>query len=140
MMGVSLNIAYRRFWGYRLIDETPYFPTLSYNFRHCFSADTIDKIFARILSEAAEAGYLKPEAIFIDGTHIRVNANIKNKIEIVFADAKEKHAMRYTPYRGLAQVINLVRLKFATMNLRKLAKRKCKRNNTSYKLRVFIVN
>ena len=92
------------------------------------------------MSEAAEAGYLKPEAIFIDGTHIRVNANIKNKIEIVFADAKDKHAMRYTPYRGLAQVINLVRPKFATMNLRKLAKRKCKRNNTSYKLRVFIVN
>ena len=26
----------------------------------------------------------------------------KETIERVFADAKEKHAMRYTPYRGLA--------------------------------------
>ena len=35
----------------------------------------------------------------------------KETIERVFADAKEKHAMRYTPYRGLAQVSNWVRLK-----------------------------
>ena len=46
----------------------------------------------------------------------------KEKIERVFADAKEKHAMRYTPYKGLAQVTNWVRLKFAAMNLKKLAK------------------
>jgi len=35
----------------------------------------------------------------------------KETIERVFADAKEKHAMRYTPYRGLSQVTNWVRLK-----------------------------
>ena len=46
----------------------------------------------------------------------------KETIERVFADAKEKHAMRYTPYRGLSQVSNWVRLKFAAMNLKKLAK------------------
>lgn len=45
----------------------------------------------------------------------------KEKIERVFADAKEKHAMRYTPYRGLTAVRNWVRLKFAAMNLKKLA-------------------
>ena len=43
----------------------------------------------------------------------------KETIERVFADAKEKHAMRYTFYRGLAQVSNWVRLKFAAMNLKK---------------------
>ena len=42
-------------------------------------------------------------------------------IERVFADAKEKHAMRYTTYRGLAWVTNWVRLKYAAMNLKKLA-------------------
>ena len=42
-------------------------------------------------------------------------------IERVFADAKEKHAMRYTPYRGLAAVTNWVKLKFAVLNLKKLA-------------------
>ena len=34
---------------------------------------------------------------------------------------KEKHAMRYTPYRGLAQVSKWVKLKFACMNLKKMA-------------------
>ena len=42
-------------------------------------------------------------------------------IERVFADAKEKHAMRYTPYRGLPEVTAWVKLKFAAMNLKKLA-------------------
>ena len=45
----------------------------------------------------------------------------KEKIERVFADAKEKHGIRYTQYRGLAQVTNWVKLKFAIMNLKKLA-------------------
>ena len=42
-------------------------------------------------------------------------------IERVFADAKEKHGMRYTHHRGLTRVTNWVRLKFAAMNLKKLA-------------------
>lgn len=51
----------------------------------------------------------------------------KEKIERVFADAKEKHAMRYTQYRGLTQVTNWVKLKFAAMNLKKLATWKWRR-------------
>ena len=42
-------------------------------------------------------------------------------IERVFADAKEKHAMRYTPYRGLAAVTAWVKLKFTALNLKKFA-------------------
>ncbi|HOK32768.1 MAG TPA: transposase, partial [Limnochordia bacterium] len=42
-------------------------------------------------------------------------------IERVFADAKEKHGMRYTFHRGLARVTKWVTLKFAAMNLKKLA-------------------
>ncbi|MCI5892079.1 MAG: transposase [Clostridiales bacterium] len=64
----------------------------------------------------------------------------KEKIERVFADAKEKHAMRYTPYKGLAQATNWVRLKFATMNLKKLAKWKWKGCNNPSKLLVLAVN
>ena len=105
----------------------------------------------RTAEEVAEAGYLSPKVVFIDGTHSKdcvktVQRHIwkdyeeladdvrytpkyqkrykrrKETIERVFADAKEKHAMRYTQYRGLAQVTKWVRLKFATMNLKKLAK------------------
>ena len=42
-------------------------------------------------------------------------------IERVFADAKEKYAMRYTLFRGLTKVSNWVKLKFAAMNLKKMA-------------------
>ena len=45
----------------------------------------------------------------------------KETIERVFADAKEKHAMRYTHHRGLTRVTHWVRLKYAAMNLKKLA-------------------
>ena len=48
-------------------------------------------------------------------------ARRKETIERVFADGKEKHGMRYTHYRGLARVTSWVRLKFAAMNLKKLA-------------------
>lgn len=48
-------------------------------------------------------------------------ARRKETIERVFADAKEKHAMRYTQHRGLARVSSWVRLKFAAMNLKKMA-------------------
>ena len=52
----------------------------------------------------------------------------KETIERVFADAKEKHAMRYTQYRGLTQVRNWVRLKFTSMNLKKLARWKWRKS------------
>jgi len=45
----------------------------------------------------------------------------KETIERVFGDAKEKHAMRYTQHRGLTRVTQWVRLKYAAMNLKKLA-------------------
>ena len=45
----------------------------------------------------------------------------KETIERVFADAKEKHAMRYTHHRGLGRVKSWVRHKYAAMNLKQLA-------------------
>ena len=48
----------------------------------------------------------------------------KETIERCFADAKEKHAMSYTPYRELSQASKWVGLKFAAMNLKKLAVRR----------------
>ncbi|XER07500.1 IS1182 family transposase ISTte1 [Sporomusa rhizae] len=48
-------------------------------------------------------------------------------IERVFADAKERHGMRYTRYRGLRKVQHYLTLLFACMNLKKLAMWKKKR-------------
>ena len=63
----------------------------------------------------------------------------KETIERVFADAKEKHAMRYTQYRGLTQVTNWVKLKFAAMNLKKLARWLWKENSPSFLSRLFLL-
>ncbi|MEC3814241.1 transposase, partial [Bacillus altitudinis] len=45
----------------------------------------------------------------------------KETIERVFADAKEKHGMRWTKLRGLKKVSMQAMLTFAAMNLKKLA-------------------
>lgn len=78
---VSVNVAYRWFLGYTLTEETPHFSTVSYNFRHRFTEETVNEVFTWILTEAAEAGYLNPKAVFIDGTHIKANANTKKQIK-----------------------------------------------------------
>ncbi len=53
---VRANIYYRWFLGYRLQEETPHFSTISYNFKHRFTPETVNQIFDWILSEIAEAG------------------------------------------------------------------------------------
>ena len=78
---VSLNVGYRWFLGYTLQEETPHFSTVSYNFRHRFTEETVDRVFAWILDEVAKAGYLSPKAVFIDGTHIKANANTKKQMK-----------------------------------------------------------
>ena len=45
--------------------------------------------------------------------------------------------MRYTPYRGLTQVSKWVRLKFAAMNLKKLASGEAKRQARFFSLLYF---
>ena len=50
-----------------------------------------------------------------------IDTQRKETMERVFADAKEKHAMRYTHHRGLTAVTQWVRLKFSAMNLKRLA-------------------
>jgi hypothetical protein len=53
-------------------------------------------------------------------------------IERVFADAKEKHRMRYTQYRGRSKVTTEISLIYSCMNLKKLAVWLCKgKNNPS---------
>ena len=89
---VEVNMAYRWFLGYGLTEETPHFSTLSYNFKHRFTTETVDQIFAWILNEIAEAGYLSPTAVFIDGTHIKANANNKKKIQEEVPVASKRYA------------------------------------------------
>ena len=89
---VGLNVAYRWFLGYTLQEETPHFSTVSYNFRHRFTEETVDHVFRWILEEVAEAGYLSPKAVFIDGTHIKANANTKKQMKVQIPVASKHYA------------------------------------------------
>jgi transposase len=89
---VSVNVAYRWFLGYTLQEETPHFSTVSYNFRHRFTAETVDGIFGWILEAVADAGYLSPKAVFIDGTHIKANANTKKQVKAVIPVTAKRYA------------------------------------------------
>ena len=88
---VRANIYYRWFLGYRLQEETPHFSTISYNFKHRFTPETVNQIFDWILSEIAEAGYLYTHTVFVDGTHIKANANNKKVVK----EEVEVEAKRY---------------------------------------------
>lgn len=78
---IDMNIAYRWFLGYCVSEPIPHFATVSYNFRHRFREETVEQMFRWILEEIAGAGYLSPEVVFIDGTHIKANANLKKQVK-----------------------------------------------------------
>ena len=52
----------------------------------------MDQVFAWILEEVAEAGYLSSKAVFIDGTHIKANANTKKRVKAAIPAASKHYA------------------------------------------------
>lgn len=84
---IALNVGYRWFLGYTMAQELPHFATISYAFRHRFTEDIVESVFRWILSEVALAGYLSPEVVFVDGTHIKANANLKKHVKRAIPEA-----------------------------------------------------
>lgn len=76
---VEMNIAYRWFIGYDIDTPVPHFATISYAFATRFPSEVFEQIFAWILEEAVNKGLVKPQAIYIDGTHVKANANKKKR-------------------------------------------------------------
>ena len=81
MRDVEVNAAYRWFLGYTMSQSLPHFATISYAFCHRFTAEVIEGVFRWIPEEIAGAGYLSPEVVFVDGTHIKANANLKKRVK-----------------------------------------------------------
>lgn len=77
----EVNVAYRWFIGYSMGQAMPHFATISYAFATRFPSELIEQVFTWILNEANEAGYLDPGVVFMDGTHIKANANLKKRIK-----------------------------------------------------------
>ena len=81
MRDAEVNVAYRWFLGYTMSQPLPHFATISYAFCHRFTAEVIEGVFRWILEEVARAGCLSAEVVFVDGTHIKANANLKKHVQ-----------------------------------------------------------
>lgn len=87
---IEVNFAYRWYIGYNMHEQLPHFSTFSKNYSRRFKdTDLFEKIFAKILNEVNKYGSIDEENIFIDGTHIKANANThKYRNEVIEAYAK----------------------------------------------------
>ena len=72
-------------------EQIPHFSTISYNFKHRFTEETIEQVFYWILSEIEKTNLLSPETVFIDGTNIKANANIKKYVKKAFPAAAKRY-------------------------------------------------
>lgn len=83
---IEVNMAYRWFIGYDIGEKVPHFSTFGKNYKRRFQGrDIFEKVFSRILNEAVKSGFVDASAVFIDGTHIKANANRKKSttVEVV---------------------------------------------------------
>lgn len=87
---IELNVAYRWFLHYGLTTKIPHFSTFSKNYIRRFKdTDVFETIFIRVLKEAIAAGLVKTDAVFIDATHVKANAN-KKKFDKVMVEKEVK--------------------------------------------------
>ncbi len=98
---IEVNLAYRWFLGFGFYDEVPHFSTFGKNYMRRFAGtDLFERIFMEVLFACKRAGFVKEEAVYIDATHIKANANKhKSKKRTV-----KKEAYEYT--RELKEEIN----------------------------------
>ncbi len=86
----EVNMAYRWFIGYDIAEKIPHFTTFGKNYMRRFEGtDIFERIFMRVLEEAMSYGFVDTKAVFIDGTHVKANANIhKNVKKLVAKEAR----------------------------------------------------
>ncbi|MDE6921612.1 MAG: transposase [Lachnospiraceae bacterium] len=73
---IEVNFAYRWFLGYGMHEQIPHFSTFGKNYSRRFEGtELFEHIFQRILKEACDCGFVDEEKFFIDGSHIKANAN-----------------------------------------------------------------
>jgi len=104
--------------GYRQFKSNPTICANCPFLKQCTESKNHTKLIQRHIWEAyvEEAEHLRHhEEIKL------IYAKRKETIERVFADAKEKHGMRWTTLRGLKKLSMQAMLTFAAMNLKKLA-------------------
>ena len=76
--------------GYGIHEPIPHFSTFGKNYTRRFKdSDLFEQIFERILEETYQCGFIDDEKLFIDGSHIKANANThKYRDEVITKTAK----------------------------------------------------
>ena len=80
----------RWFIGYDITEKEPHFSAFGKNYMHRFAGTNLfERISIRVLEEAISQGYVDTRTAFIDGTHIKANANThKNYRKVVRKEAR----------------------------------------------------
>jgi transposase len=79
---VDVNVAYRWFLHYDFYTKVPHFATVSYAFATRFPSELFQEIFSLVLQTAVEKKFVDASVVFIDGTHIKANANKHKRIKV----------------------------------------------------------
>ena len=104
--------------GYREFKSDPYVCTSCASRQKC----TMSRDNQKVVVKHIWSDYMEAAEDFRHSSKGRETYSMRGQtIERVFADAKEKHGMRYTLLRGLRRVDDWLTIKFTAMNLKKLA-------------------
>lgn len=92
---IETNVAYRWFLGLGLDEDVPHYSTFGKNYSRRFEGTKIfEQIFNHILKQAIESGYVKPEEVFIDGTHVKASANKNKRIKVLIKQEGRLYAQK----------------------------------------------
>lgn len=104
--------------GYRQYKSNPLICAKCPSLSQCTESKQHQKLIQRHIWES----YVEEAEHLRHSNDIKqIYAKRKETIERIFADAKEKHGMRWTTLRGLKKLSMQAMLTFAAMNLKKLA-------------------
>ena len=100
----KVNMAYRWFLNLSLTGTVPSYSTFSKNYsRRYESSDVFDKIFNTILESLIDNNLIDTSIIFVDGTHIKANANkkkfIKKAVNVEFTKFEKEIQKEIKAYR-----------------------------------------
>lgn len=84
----KVNMAYRWFLNLSLSDKVPNYSTFTQNYiRRYQDTDVFEKIFTVVVTKLIELSLIDASIIFVDGTHIKANANkhksIKKEVRVI---------------------------------------------------------
>ncbi|MGQ9558136.1 MAG: IS1182 family transposase [Desulfurispora sp.] len=89
---IETNVAYRWFIGYDFTQPIPHFSTFGKNYVRRFRGTNLfETIFQRILEEAVRHGFVDPEVLFIDSTHVKASANKHKYTKTLIQEQSKKY-------------------------------------------------